>query len=125
MLSMCFLFFFFFSSRRRHTRFDCDWIQTCALPIWVRPDYDWFTNRDGLLTFWRGGVAENHDLDVIWPVGLRNTSDRAYTWPEGTTDNDKARVFRVVIGLQTAMLRDALPPGRTPTFHFTMYSDMP
>src|SRR2546427_7345611 len=26
--------FFFFSSRRRHTRFDCDWIQTCALPIY-------------------------------------------------------------------------------------------
>src|SRR5205807_335577 len=52
----------------------------------VRPDYDWLTNRDGLLTFWRGGVEENHDLDVIWPVGLRNTSDRAYTWPEGTTD---------------------------------------
>ena len=90
----------------------------------VRPDYDWFTNRDGLLTFWRGGVAENHDLDVIWPVGLRNTSDRAYTWPEGTTDNDKARVFREVIGLQTAMVRDALPPGRTPIFHFTMYSEM-
>src|SRR5437016_10940231 len=47
----------------------------------VRPDYDWFSNRDGLLTFWRGGVAENHNLDVIWPVGLRNASDRAYTWP--------------------------------------------
>lgn len=90
----------------------------------VRPDYDWFTNRDGLLTFWRGGVDENHDLDVIWPVGLRNTSDRAYTWPEGTTDDDKARVFREVIGLQTAMVRDALPPGRTPIFHFTMYSEM-
>src|SRR5688572_32739962 len=25
--------FFFFSSRRRHTRFDCDWSSTCALPI--------------------------------------------------------------------------------------------
>src|SRR2546430_7516086 len=24
----------FVSSRRRHTRFDCDWVQTCALPIW-------------------------------------------------------------------------------------------
>src|SRR5579859_8254873 len=24
---------FFFSSRRRHTRFDCDGVQTCALPI--------------------------------------------------------------------------------------------
>ncbi|HMC19575.1 MAG TPA: glycosyl hydrolase 115 family protein, partial [Gemmatimonadales bacterium] len=90
----------------------------------VRPDYDWFTNRDGLLTFWRGGVAENHDLDVIWPVGLRNTSDRAYTWPEGTTDDDKARVFREVIGLQTGMVRDALPPGHTAIFHFTMYSEM-
>src|SRR5439155_1491476 len=74
--------------------------------------------------FWRGGVAENHDLDVIWPVGLRNTSDRAYTWPEGTTDADKARVFREVIGLQTAMVRDALPPGHAPLFHFTMYSEM-
>src|SRR5256884_2160076 len=26
-------FFFFFSSRRRHTRFDCTGVQTCALPI--------------------------------------------------------------------------------------------
>jgi glycosyl hydrolase family 115 (putative glucuronidase) len=90
----------------------------------VRPDYDWFTNRDGLLTYWRGGVEENHDLDVIWPVGLRNTSDRAYSWPDGTTDADKARVFREVIGLQTGMVRAALPPGRTPIFHFTMYSEM-
>jgi hypothetical protein len=90
----------------------------------VRADYDWFTNRDGLLTYWRGGVEENHDLDVIWPVGLRNTSDRAYTWPEGTTDADKARVFREVIGLQTAMVRNALPPGRKPIFHFTMYNEM-
>src|SRR2546430_9040339 len=23
----------FFSSKRRHTRFDCDWSSTCALPI--------------------------------------------------------------------------------------------
>jgi hypothetical protein len=90
----------------------------------VRADYDWFTNREGLLTFWRGGVAENHNLDVIWPVGLRNTQDRAYTWPQGTTDDDKARVFREVIGLQTNMVRQALPPGRVPLFHFTMYSEM-
>src|SRR6266478_6883781 len=32
---MLFFFFFFFSSRRRHTRFDCDWSSTCALPISV------------------------------------------------------------------------------------------
>src|SRR2546427_195016 len=31
--SLSYVVFFFFSSRRRHTRFDCDWVQTCALPI--------------------------------------------------------------------------------------------
>src|SRR5205085_5674154 len=30
---LCFCLIFFFSSRRRHTRFDCDWSSTCALPI--------------------------------------------------------------------------------------------
>src|SRR6266568_6482682 len=29
----CFCFYFFFSSRRRHTIWNCDWVQTCALPI--------------------------------------------------------------------------------------------
>src|SRR3989338_2120481 len=29
----CIFLLFFFSSRRRHTRWNCDWIQTCALPI--------------------------------------------------------------------------------------------
>src|SRR5712692_10354340 len=30
---MFIFFFFFFSSRRRHTRWNCDGVQTCALPI--------------------------------------------------------------------------------------------
>src|SRR5689334_24615763 len=33
LLVIVFMFFFFFSSRRRHTRWNCDWVQTCALPI--------------------------------------------------------------------------------------------
>ena len=90
----------------------------------VRPEYDWYNNREGMLTFWRGGVIENHNLDVIWPVGMRNTSDRAYVWPAGTTDEDKVRVFREVIAEQVRMTRDALPPGRSPLFHFTMYTEM-
>jgi hypothetical protein len=40
----------------------------------VQPDYNWFTNREGMLTFWRGGVTENKDLDAIWPVGMRGTA---------------------------------------------------
>ena len=90
----------------------------------VRPEYDWFTNRDGLLAFWRGGVMENRNLDVIWPVGMRGTEDRPYTWPAGTTDEDKARTFHEVISNQVNMVREMLPPGKTPLFHFTMYTEM-
>jgi hypothetical protein len=36
------------------------------------------------MNFWRGGVLENRDLDVYWPVGLRGTQDRSYTFPDGT-----------------------------------------
>ena len=100
------------------TRFDL------ATQRGVRPDYDWFTNRDGLLTFWRGGVQENKDFDVIWPVGMRGTSDRPYLFPPGTSDSAKARVFHEAIGAQVAMVKELLPAGKTPLFHFTMYTEM-
>jgi len=90
----------------------------------VRPDYNWFTNRDGMLTFWRGGVLENRDLDAIWPVGMRGTADRPFVFPEGTTDAQKAATFRDVIHQQVAMVHDLLPKSRSPLFTFTMYSEM-
>lgn len=90
----------------------------------VRPDYDWFTNREGMLKFWLGGVTENKDLDVIWPVGMRGTQDRAFTFPQGFTEDQKAATFRDVIGEQVKMVRAAVPEGKTPLFHFTMYSEM-
>ena len=90
----------------------------------VRPDYNWFTNRDGMLTFWRGGVLENRALDAIWPVGMRGTSDRPFVFPESTTDEQKAATFRDVIRRQVGMVRDLLPKDKTPLFHFTMYSEM-
>jgi hypothetical protein len=90
----------------------------------VRPDYDWINNKEGMLTFWRGGVMENRHLDVIWPVGMRNTDDRAYVWPEGYTDADKARAFHEIITDQVNMVKELLPPGKTPLFHFTMYTEM-
>jgi hypothetical protein len=90
----------------------------------VRPDYDWFTNREGMLTFWRGGVLENRDFDVIWPVGMRGTQDRGYVFPPGMSDEDKARAFHDAIAAQVGMVRELLPPGKTPLFHFTMYTEM-
>jgi hypothetical protein len=90
----------------------------------VKPDYNWFTNRDGMLTFWRGGVLENKDLDVIWPVGMRGTQDRPFVFPPGTTDAQKAATFREVIAEQVKMTRELVPKDKPPIFHFTMYSEM-
>jgi hypothetical protein len=87
----------------------------------VRPDYNWFTNRDGMLTFWKGGLTENQDLDAIWPVGMRGTSDRPFTFPPGTTDDQKAATFREVIGEQVRMVHQAIPK---PLLTFTMYNEM-
>src|SRR5438034_11732631 len=52
------MFFFFFSSRRRHTRSLCDGVQTCALPISVRPRRD-------------AGVVERGRLEIC--CALRGT----------------------------------------------------
>jgi hypothetical protein len=90
----------------------------------VKPDWNWFTNREGMLKFWRGGLMENKDLDVIWPVGMRGTSDRPFTFPPGTTDDQRAATFREVINEQVKMVREVLPKDKTPLFHFTMYSEM-
>jgi len=90
----------------------------------VRPDYDWINNKAGMLTFWRGGVMENRHLDVIWPVGMRNTDDQGYVWPQGFTDADKAKAFHEIITDQVNMVKELLPPGKTPLFHFTMYTEM-
>ncbi|MBZ5622681.1 MAG: glycosyl hydrolase 115 family protein [Acidobacteriia bacterium] len=90
----------------------------------LRPEWNWFTNREGMLKFWRGGVIENRDLDVIWPVGMRGTEDRPFLFPPGTTDDDRAKTFREVIGEQVKMVRELVPQNKPPLFHFTMYSEM-
>ncbi len=86
--------------------------------------WDWFNNRNGLLNFWRGGVLENRDLDVYWPVGLRGTQDRSYTFPDGISDGEKNKAYREAIDAQVAMTKSLLPPGKAPLFHFTLYTEM-
>jgi hypothetical protein len=55
---------------------------------------------------------------------MRGTEDRPFTFPEGTTDDQKAATFREVIGEQVKMVRELLPKDKTPLFHLTMYSEM-
>lgn len=87
-------------------------------------EWNWFTNRQGLLNFWRGGVLENRDLDVYWPVGLRGTQDRSYTFPEGMSDDEKNKAYREALDAQVGMTKSLLPAGKTPLFHFTLYTEM-
>jgi hypothetical protein len=95
-----------------------------AEELGIKPEWDWFTNKEGMLKFWRAGVLQNRELDAIWPVGMRGTSDRPFTFPAGTTDAVKAQTFREVIDDQVRMVRELLPKDKTPIFHFTMYSEM-
>jgi hypothetical protein len=90
----------------------------------VRTDWNWQTNRDGMLKYWRGGVEENEDLDCIWPVGMRGTDDAAYKFPAGTSEAEQAKVFHDVLAEQVEMTRRLMPPGKTPVFHWTLYTEM-
>lgn len=87
-------------------------------------EWDWFKNRQGMLNFWKGGVLENRDIDAIWPVGLRGTQDRGYTFPDGMSEDEKNKAYRDVIDEQVKMTRSLLPPDKTPLFHFTLYTEM-
>jgi hypothetical protein len=87
-------------------------------------EWDWFKNRQGMLHFWRGGVLENRELDAFWPVGLRGTQDRGYTFPDGMSDEEKNKAYREVIDEQVKLTRDLLPRGKDPLFHFTLYTEM-
>ena len=87
-------------------------------------DWDWFKNREGLLNFWRGGVLENRSLDAYWPVGLRGTQDRSYTFPEGISEDEKNKAYREAIDAQVEMTKRLLPADKQPLFHFTLYTEM-
>ena len=87
--------------------------------------WDWLSNRDGMLRFWRGGVEENKDLDCIWPVGMRGTDDTSYKFPKEMSEAERAKIFRDVIEQQVKMTKDLVPPAKQPpVFHWTLYTEM-
>lgn len=86
--------------------------------------YDWSTNQEGILDYWRAGVEENKDLDVIWPVGLRGTADTSYRFPEGTTQAEKNKAFTDAIQNQVDMTKGIVSSDTPPVFHFTLYGEM-
>lgn len=86
--------------------------------------YNWSSNQQGILEYWRAGVDENKDLDVIWPVGLRGTADTSYRFPEGTTQAEKNEAFTDAIQNQVDMTKALVSKEIQPVFHFTLYGEM-
>ena len=86
--------------------------------------WDWFTNKQGMINFWKGGVLENRELDCIWPVALRGTSDSAYPLPPNATPVEKNKLFEAVLKTQVDLVKESLSPEKSAIFHFTMYHEM-
>ncbi len=91
----------------------------------VRGEWDFLTNRKALLSYWRGGVAENKDLDCIYPLSLRGTDERPYAFPAGVTDDERGRIISDAAVEQIRLTREALPKGKSPLFHFMLFGEMP
>ena len=90
----------------------------------VKPTWNWFTNREGMIKYWQAGIDENRGLNVIWPVGMRGLSDEPFVFPEGMTNEQKAETFRDVIRTQVEMVTRSVPKDKPPVFTFTMYAEM-
>lgn len=90
----------------------------------VKDEWDWFTNKEGMLRYWQGGVTENGELNAIWPVGLRGTDDHSFKFPEGMSEEQKSATFRKVIRDQVDMVKKLVPADKKPVFTFTMYGEM-
>ena len=86
-------------------------------------EFNWFTNRDGLLGYWQGRVDEVKGFENVYTLGLRGVHDSAM---EGATGPDQARAtVEEVIKLQRTMLARSLgrPADRIPQA-FTMYKEV-
>ncbi|MDR0792309.1 MAG: glycosyl hydrolase 115 family protein [Chitinophagaceae bacterium] len=90
----------------------------------VSKDWDWLSHPNDMLTYWKGGVEENKNLSVIWPIGLRGTDDRAYQFPPNLSSSEQANVYDEVLNKQIEMVKNILPHNQNPVFTFTLYTEM-
>lgn len=85
--------------------------------------FNYFTNRERMLQYWRERAAETVQLEAIYTVGLRGVHDSGM---QGARDADHARQALVdVIGEQRAILErtHGRPAGEIPQA-FTAYSEV-
>jgi hypothetical protein len=85
--------------------------------------FDWFSNRDRLLAYWRGRIEAVKGTETVTTLGLRGVHDSAM---EGAATPAQARdALQEVFRAQRAMLGRAQgrPPRQIPQV-FTMYKEV-
>ncbi len=90
----------------------------------VKPEWDFVTNRDGMIRFWKGGVDENKSISCIWPIGMRGTNDYSYSFPKGWTEDQRVEAFNEALQIQVDLVNKATQGHPGQLFHFTMYTEM-
>lgn len=90
----------------------------------TEPEWDFVSNREGMIRFWKGGVDENRALDCIWPIGLRGTNDFSYRWPAGFSHDQILKAYEDAFRAQIGLVKEQVPASRERLFHFTMYTEM-
>ncbi len=86
--------------------------------------WDWFTNREGIIRYWRAGVEENRGLEAIYPIGLRGTNDYSYRFPADWSQDRKIEAYNEALRIQAELVDRLLPNGSPRLLHFTMYMEM-
>ena len=74
-------------------------------------EYDYVTNRDGVLKYWETRVRENGKFENVYTVGMRGIHDGAM--PGGGTEQEKAERLHRIIADQRDLLRKWVNPDVT------------
>ena len=93
-----------------------------AEELGIDPVWDYRANKEGMIKYWRNAVEKLKGRDVVWSIGMRADGDRAYKWPERTTDADRKAFYDEVHGVQMGIVEDVFGPGQE--FVFTAWGEV-
>lgn len=70
---------------------------------WKTGDFNFFTNREGVLKYWRDRVAESKNYESVYTLGMRGIHDSGMVG--ASSMEEQVRALSEVIGLQREMLQ--------------------
>lgn len=85
-------------------------------------DYNYATNRDSVLAFWRERIGEVKDQEMVYTLGMRGVHDGAMQGAK--TMEDKLKYLQMVIDDQREMLRQELKDEKAVPQVFIPYKEV-